>query len=331
MISQDQIVFASENVQDFGDFQIPAGGKVVISVSIVANPISPSEPGTYKGKILVVIPDSTELTVPIIVDLKPSETQILCSTITVCALTEPDTISYLLATLPTSSINFFFSVIGATGIIGFFSFYITYRGAVNANSAETRAARQDAEREEDRKRELEANSQNKLNIDLKYRIYRVDHKGYIVILPSIENIGANNVSLWLAEYIPKRQEASPAKSGSLVGPKIQLSTAKGATEPTELSIEACDSISNLKFLKGGQPVTFVKWTGEECTGSNSLLRKGEKMPPNEKFVEFTGNGIFKVKLVVTNVGERVAWPAEVYGSTAETPPTQPKQSPGPTA
>jgi hypothetical protein len=72
MIGKDQIVFASQIVKDFNDFQIPAGGKVQISVSIAANPLFTYAPGTYVGKILVIA-NSTELTVPMIVDLKPSD------------------------------------------------------------------------------------------------------------------------------------------------------------------------------------------------------------------------------------------------------------------
>jgi hypothetical protein len=292
MIRQDQIVFASQIVQDFGDFQIPAGGQVVISVSIEANPIFPYEPGTYKGKILVIIPNSTELTVPIRVDLKPSGIA--------------GTISEFfddLAKLSNSSINLLLSIIGIGGLGGLIKFYWDYRSEIGKRRKEAE------DREENKKKQLEENK-NKLNIDLKCRIVRSNNSRFVVILPSIENAGTNDVKFDLRKDVIVESSETGARVAKAPG-----------KSPTMLSIKSYYSSQDLRFVDGGKPVQEINWVGEECTGSNTQLRRGEKIPPNEKFVEFMGNGIFVVKFVVKNEGpDAVMWPATVYGSTVETAP-----------
>jgi hypothetical protein len=322
MIKQGQIVFGSQNVQDFSDFQIPAGGKVVISVSIVANPVFPSDPGTYNGKILIIIPNSTELTVPIIVDLKYSGIQ--------GALSEGwDSLLKASGGIAT--------VLSIAGLLTLF-----YGGGTLYLSWKSDKAKRRTEEEE----RVEKNK-DKLNTDLKYQIVKaVNGKGgFIVIRPSIENVGTNIVTFDLTE--PDQPKISPKYSPASDG------------DFTKLSIESYDpqSLSFVKETKTNnqtitQSVDHINWFGKDATGNESLS-KSEKTPPNEKLVKFNGEGIFVVKLVIVNkvknkvlpvsvqegkvvmLKERVAtllqrrkvkalpkepietWPATAYGTTVE--------------
>jgi hypothetical protein len=183
--------------------------------------------------------------------------------------------------------------------------------------------------------EREEKNKDKLNTDLKCQIVKAVNKkktGFVVIRPSIENAGTNEVIFDTTPPDPPKKittKSVPAAKGDFTKLSIE------SLDP-QLSFE--DKTANRTIQQSGKQ---IKWYGLECTG-NARLRKGEKIPPNEKLVKFNGEGIFVVKFVVKAVesassafhqvpqeknqvlqekttpkNEALLWVATAYGSTLE--------------
>jgi len=317
-ISKDQINFSSQQVKDFNDFQIPAGGKITITVSIEASNLTFElwQSNTYTGTVFVIT-NSTELTVPIIVYVKPPG---ILGTIgdALVALNEVS-----------GGLTLILTILGATGVVGFISFYRDsvnfHQKAIEFNQGQI----QYAQKQEDRERDRIDRNKNKLNIDLKYRIVKsgkeANFKRYLVISPSMENVGTNDVRFDFPPGTGGKQIAREEAAKEGQGMVQRSAPADGHRDETWLSVKALTDGLSFKDANG-KP---IMWDGKSAVGDNDFLRRGEKLPPTEKFVEFTGDGIFEISLTVENkvngtakVGddgqvEQVIWRAAVYGSTFE--------------